>query len=255
MDVRAEKLMHDSSQDGLKVGSAITVEDLIKRKHAALRSLVSIIAANNEKSPIEIVEVGSWLGESAINWAAAINEFNAGVGRIICIDPWLPYDGGMGIAQGIPEEMNRLLESGEAINLFKANIYKAGIQGMIEINRAKSDDALVKLAGLKFDLLFIDGDHSYRQVKADIENASVLVRDGGIMCGDDLEVLFTECNQVIALKWAEIGAEYVFEPTTGIFFHPGVTVAVFDAFDEVSRHGVVWAVRKSGDCWLPVRFG
>ena len=147
------------------------------------------------------------------------------------------------------------MESDEAINLFKANIRQAGIQEMIEIHRAKSDDALIKLAGRKFDLLFIDGDHSYQQVKADIENASVLVRDGGILCGDDLEVLFTECNQAMALKWAEMGAEYVFEPATGIWFHPGVTVAVAGAFDKVSRYGVAWAVKKSGDRWLAVEFG
>ncbi len=126
---------------------------------------------------------------------------------------------------------------------------------MIDIYQTESDVALKKLVGRQFDLIFIDGNHAYRQVKSDIENALLLVRDGGILCGDDLEVLFEECNKTLAVKWSQMGAEYVFEPATRIWFHPGVTVAVAGIFDEVGRRGAAWAVKKSGDRWLPVEFG
>ena len=254
-NTRIEILTSDNLLDDLKIDQPVTAEDLWARKLATLRSLVPIVAAGDGSSPVEIAEVGSWLGGTVINWAAAISEYNAGVGHIVCIDPWLPYEGGEGPAQIIDEEMNRLLESGEAFDLFKANIRRAGVQDMIEIYRAESDVALKQLVGRQFDLIFIDGNHAYRHVKSDIENALPLIRDGGIICGDDLEVLFAECNNVLAVKWAQMGAEYVFEPATRIWFHPGVTVAVAEIFVEVSRRGAAWAVKKLGDRWSPVEFG
>lgn len=42
------------------------------------------------------------------------------------------------------------------------------------------------LAGRKLDFLFIDGDHTYKDVKADFENYSKLVRPGGIIAFHDI---------------------------------------------------------------------
>ena len=45
-----------------------------------------------------------------------------------------------------------------------------------------------KLYKNNFDLIYPDGDHSYHGVSVDIDNCCSLVRDGGILCGDDLEI-------------------------------------------------------------------
>jgi predicted O-methyltransferase YrrM len=244
----------DASRSG-GVPPDLADADLMAIKNRILRSLAQIVAPGDPARPLEIAEVGSWLGESAINWAAAIAEFNGGAGRVLCIDPWRPYDGRAGPAQRLAPEFARLLETGEAFELFRSNIRAAGIENLIEVHRAASDDALRALRGREFDLIYIDGDHTYRQVRADIENAQPLVRDGGILCGDDFELPFDKCNRALALKWAEIGAEYVYDPASGFWYHPGVTVALAAVFGKVSRRAQIWAMRKSGAAWLPVDFG
>jgi predicted O-methyltransferase YrrM len=58
----------------------------------------------------------------------------------------------------------------------------------MEILRGCSRDALPNLPKNNFDLIYPDGDHSYHGVSVDIDNCCSLVRDGGILCGDDLEI-------------------------------------------------------------------
>ena len=45
-----------------------------------------------------------------------------------------------------------------------------------------------------FDIAFIDGDHAYTAVLRDLQAACELIRDGGILCGDDLELQIAEID-------------------------------------------------------------
>jgi len=49
----------------------------------------------------------------------------------------------------------------------------------------RSDDALEDLKGMKFDFIWVDGDHGYDQVKRDISNYMPLVKPGGFFGGHD----------------------------------------------------------------------
>ncbi|MEK7530597.1 MAG: class I SAM-dependent methyltransferase [Patescibacteria group bacterium] len=60
--------------------------------------------------------------------------------------------------------------------------------GSVEIIRDTSDNAAVVLATRAFDLIYIDGDHSYAQVSSDIANYWPLVTTGGILAGDDYRI-------------------------------------------------------------------
>ena len=173
--------------------------------------------------------------------------------RSTCIDPWLPYEGKAGIAQQLDNNQNERLASGEAFETFQRNIADTGAARQIDVRRGFSDEILPTLPKAAFDIVYIDGDHSYLQVRQDLANAASLVRDGGLLCGDDLEVLFAECNQALCLKWAELGAEYVRDPRTGLGFHPGVTLAVWRQFgDDISRWGLTWAMQRQGDDWRKI---
>jgi len=183
-------------------------------------------------APLNILEIGSWTGASAVIWAHAIEELCGGKGKVTCVDTWLPY-----------------MDEPQPFTQFSNRIARAEVAHLIETRRGRSDDVLPTFAAESYDLVYIDGDHSYEQAKADIETAKSLVRTGGILCGDDLEVLFHECNQYLALKWAELGTEYARDPATGLAFHPGVTVAVHRCFGSVWRKGLTWGVRKTAEGW------
>lgn len=47
-------------------------------------------------------------------------------------------------------------------------------------------DWVSKILKVKLDFAYIDGDHSYKQVKRDIENYWKLLRRGGILAGHDI---------------------------------------------------------------------
>lgn len=238
--------------DGPSSPPSMSGEDISARKERCLRSFVALMAEARPGQPLHIVEVGSWLGESAIMWHGALRDFCAGSGRVICVDPWQPYEGKAGIGQLLDAEQTRQLNAGTAFASFQNNIERAGASDTNEVRRGESDEILPALPAGAFDIVYIDGDHSYAQVTKDIANAKPLVRDGGLICGDDLEVLHNECNLTLAIKWAELGTEYVRDPQTGLLFHPGVTLAVWRHFGEVSRWGLTWAMQRHGQSWRKV---
>jgi predicted O-methyltransferase YrrM len=80
------------------------------------------------------------------------------------------------------------------------------------------------LAGRKLDFLFVDGDHSYKGVKADFEMYAPLVKKGGIVAFHDIvkpdngcqaDKFWNEikkvysCVQVVRDTWAGIGIVYL----------------------------------------------
>ena len=79
-----------------------------------------------------------------------------------------------------------------------------------------------------FDLVFVDGDHSYAAVLADIQAAGGLIKDGGVLCGDDLERQSFEIDQAYART--QIDSDYIRDPRSGHEYHPGVTLAVGELF-------------------------
>lgn len=89
--------------------------------------------------------------------------------------------------------------------------------GMINVSRGRSN---VALPGV-FDLVFIDADHNYESVKADIAAWRGSLKPGGIMCGHDYE--------------GDLYGEF-----------PGVTRAVNEAFGAeniVKPGGTVWRLK------------
>ncbi len=60
-------------------------------------------------------------------------------------------------------------------------------QDRVKIIELKSDEAVRLFDKREFDFVWIDGDHSYEQVKRDIENYLPLVKKGGIIGGHDYD--------------------------------------------------------------------
>jgi predicted O-methyltransferase YrrM len=208
--------------------------------------------------PLKILEVGVWMGASCLTWAEGLDHFNNGHGGTVTgIDPLTPYfdaaefsrhlssEGGDLVTksqQDLLVEMDGLLRGDFVYDLLMHNMRTIPAGIAFEMIREPSGDALPTLADRRFDLVYIDGSHSYGPVKKDLEWAARLVEPGGIVCGDDLELQLDEVDPDFARAHAEI--DFPTDPKTGSQFHPGVTLAVAERFGRVANFHGFWGVRK-----------
>lgn len=113
-----------------------------------------------------VAEVGSYAGESA-----ALLMESKRIATLHCIDPWLPeyYSG-------------RQLISAE-----KQFDSVAAAHPRIVKHKAFSSEILTQFIadGVMLDMIYIDGNHSYEFVRADILLALQVVRPEGIIAGHD----------------------------------------------------------------------
>jgi SAM-dependent methyltransferase len=115
----------------------------------------------------------------------------------------------------------------------------------VTIIKAPSARALPRLPESSADIVFVDGDHRYKPMKRDMLNARRVLRNGGILCGDDLhrelhEVEDMERHNYAIAKGIEHSGDY----------HPGITQAVDEVFGrDFTRIDRLWAARKTLHGW------
>jgi len=138
--------------------------------------------------PSSILEIGSWMGSSAIAWASASSEFQPD-SVVYCVDTWLG-------------SVEHYLNRGDSWNIenlalsdygptffddFLRNIWDSGYQDRIRPFRASSSSALPFFAreGLNFDVVYVDGAHDIHSVLQDVTGALKITSRKGLICGDD----------------------------------------------------------------------
>lgn len=202
-------------------------------------------AAKNDN--MQILEIGSWVGASALSFAQGLSLHNNGKGTITCVDAWKPFLEREEKQDNVYDTMEQALGTEAAYQLFSHNINTLPTSITCQHLRGKSDNILPLLRPETFDIIFIDADHAYTPVLRDIKNSLDLVKDGGIICGDDLNMQLMQVDKENALKNAE--ADFIKDPKSNRNFHPGVTLAVAEVFGEVSMWGGFWAMQKQGTEW------
>lgn len=203
--------------------------------------------------PMRLLEVGSWIGSSALTWAQAMDMFAPHKGSITCVDPWIPYFTKADQEKGeVYRSMDAMARSDLAYALFRHNIRFARPSVRIDDRRGMSSDVLPTLESAAYDLVYIDANHYADEVMEDLRLASRLVREGGILCGDDLELRLEECDAAFAE--ANPRSDTAIDPRTGRQFHPGVTLAVARFFGSAPSYAGFWAMRRQGDGFVPVHF-
>lgn len=195
---------------------------------------------NPHRTTVLMVEVGSYEGVSALHWSHTIGDAGRS-GTVTCIDPRKPYLHDMG--NEAAARMNHDLASGAVLHRFNENrklehpkVWLRTVEGGIE--------SFLGLPGA-FDIVFIDGCHLFDACLADIVAGAKLLREGGLLCGDDLEKEMTKD----ALPLYE---DIVDECMGG--YHPGVSLAVATYFGppgSVWVNSGVWAVRKTKQGFTP----
>lgn len=218
-------------------------------RHAAMIGTVHQLSGTTAAP--RILEIGSWVGFSTLTWAAALIRFFGGNGTIVCVDPWIDYISEEDAAAGHGyDAMKAFARTGLGYDLFRHNVSVLPRPEMVIAMRGSSHDILPLLAPDSFDIVFIDGSHAYADVARDIAGARRVVRDGGFVCGDDLELRHDACDPALLAR--NDLRDWVEDPRTGRYFHPGVTRAVGEAFDAVTAHYGYWVVRRQGDGFAPV---
>jgi hypothetical protein len=136
---------------------------------AALSDLVSGISRQYRSQTI--VEIGSWAGMTALTMASVFP------GNIYCVDTW----------QGTPGEPTRgvveYFGPEHAFQTFCRNVGSRLFRGIYPCRGTSLQWAAVW--PIKAALVFIDAQHDYESVKADILAWRPHVEPGGILCGHD----------------------------------------------------------------------
>jgi len=169
--------------------------------------------------PTTIIEVGSWKGRSAANIMAICKHLELDA-TLLCIDTWLGslenYARHDADNKWLHEALR--LEAGypRLHQLFVSNMKHLGLEDRVIPLPLPASIAARVVAEKKIlaDVIYIDGSHDYEDCRSDLRNYWPLLRDGGILFGDDYAA------------W------------------PGVTRAVEEFCDEFRLHDV--SVKRAG---------
>src|ERR1035438_7451053 len=71
-------------------GPALCAMQGVPERHQYFLPTVIEVARRREGPSLDVLEIGSWAGASAVTWAMALREAGAS-GTVTCVDPWLPY--------------------------------------------------------------------------------------------------------------------------------------------------------------------
>lgn len=135
--------------------------------------------------PRLIIEVGTWMGHSAIHMSQAAAHFAPDV-LTICVDTWLgssehyfndDHIADMALRNGRPTFYDKFL----------SNVAFHGLQRAILPLSIASQAAfeILQRLNVKADLIYIDAGHGYDDVKTDLRNYRKLLSENGVIFGDD----------------------------------------------------------------------
>lgn len=129
-----------------------------------------------DNSVKRILEIGAYAGESLSLYKEIIGEDVL----VVCIDPYDTLDDENDLIHNsnfspVEDKFNEA--TGKWSKYVKCKMYSQDIHGMF--------------ADGFFDCLYVDGLHTYNQVKLDLQNYISKVRHGGLIAGHDFEIAYT----------------------------------------------------------------
>ncbi len=215
-------------------GSAGPLLDL-KQKQMAVDEQAVILATLAEsvaRAGCRLLEVGSWCGDSTMVLGAVAKRHD---GHLFCIDWW---------KGNIGTDLERIAEQRDVFSVFWQRVRESGLEDVVIPMRGKSEDIGGILAPGRFDLIYIDGDHRHESACRDVAGFSPMVRDGGVLCGDDCEGRLADFDP----EFLEAGKDRDCVESV----HCGVVLAVGQAFHDYSIDYNIWSVQRTGPGWRPL---
>ena len=138
--------------------------------------------------PTVIIEVGTWLGASAIHMAKICRELGLQT-TIYCVDTWLGAEE-FWTSKAHTEERDLRQKNGypQVYFDFLANVVQHECQDLIVPipNTSTIGNIILQDRRVLADLIYIDGSHEYQDVKTDVLAYKKLLSPKGLMFGDDI---------------------------------------------------------------------
>lgn len=221
-------------------------------RHKYMGKSIAYLVAERKKNgrtasqaDFRVLEIGAYAGASAIQWGQALKKQNIANPFVFSVDPWEGYIDLEKNHRLRYRMMNHALATGTILELFKWNVHAAGIDEICEPVIGTAESVLSRFEENTFDVIYIDGNHDYEAVKKDIQTVLPLLKDDGLLCGDDLEAQLGDVDEEYLRK--NIDTDMAVDPKTGIAFHPGVALAVGEFFKKnIPCYEGYWVVQKSG---------
>ena len=228
----------------------IYLPDFLQGSHAPDRQVFMSAAVDmikQSETDIEILEIGAYAVSSMLTWSNAADKLLDRHCYITCIDPWVDFG-----AELFTEQMAETLKSNLGYEVFCHNATLSPNNVHIYPVSGISRDILPKLHANKYDIIFIDGSHHYLDVLKDITESERLLRSGGVICGEDLELHLKQCNQEFAMMKTQ--SDYIKDPRSGKYSHHRVTLAVGEFFGDVFSFSGFWAMRLTSSGYQNISF-
>jgi cephalosporin hydroxylase len=138
-----------------------------------LRDLVHYVNSFSNTKEMNMIEIGSYAGESTVIFAKNFK-------NVVAIDPFLnDYDVNDITCQYM-----------DLTNVYSVFFNNTAPYSNISLIKKTSDDAVDELKSQTFDFIYIDGLHTYTQIKKDISNYLPLVKPGGFIAGHDYHPVY-----------------------------------------------------------------
>ena len=152
-------------------------------------------------NPKMILEIGTWKGQSAISMGLIAKELGIET-TIVCLDTWLgSIDFINAIAKDdIDRDTKPIFGYPSVYYQFLTNVISHELQDIIIPFPQTSSIGCRWLENKKilFDLIYIDGSNDYRDVMIDLESAWPLLKENGVIFGDDYNHhLFTDIKKAV----------------------------------------------------------
>lgn len=205
-----------------------------------------------QNGKMDILEIGVYAGGNTLLIAKTLKKLNIKF-QITCVDPWKAYDEEK-YNQSLKffyKKFNDSLKNGKVFALYKHNIKSSGVEKHIRIIKKNSKSFFSKNSK-KFDLIFIDGSHKFKDVFLDIKYSKKNLKESGLIIIDDYELKFSKTNLDKNFK-----NQCDFEGISSYsknkqLFHPGVTKAVYKHFGNIEPVNGLMIVKKKKNIFKAV---
>ncbi|MAE49506.1 hypothetical protein CMI48_01625 [Candidatus Pacearchaeota archaeon] len=176
----------------------------------ALEELVSSFGRND----LTCLEIGSWFGAGSTQIIGKFSE------ELVCVDHWQGNEN---------EEHREIVATIDVFKRFVANTSK--FDGRVKPIRGSSQDVCPLLEKMKYDFIFIDGDHRYSSTVQDIKSTLPLLKPGGILAGHDCEGRISSKILNFIDENKDIDHVDSIYPDF-VHCHPGVIKAVYELIEQ-----------------------